>query len=118
MGLSPIVTAGAAPRIKRTLDVRRVLSHGRRLAGQRVTVYVLGVEGKSRAAFACSRSVGGAVVRNRARRLMREAWRTLWPLAGDGQWIVFVARPEIVGAGLDDVLPDVERALHRAGVIA
>jgi ribonuclease P protein component len=112
------VTARAAPRIKRALDVRRVLSHGRRLSGLRVTVYVLGVEGESRAAFACSRSVGGAVVRNRARRLMREAWRTLRPRAGGGYWVMFVARPQIVGARLHEVLPDVERALHRSGVIA
>jgi ribonuclease P protein component len=83
-----------------------------------VTVYALGVEGETRVAFACSRSVGGAVVRNRARRIMREAWRALRPRAAQGHWIMFVARPEIVGARLDDVVPDVERVLSRTGVIA
>jgi ribonuclease P protein component len=112
------MTVRAAPSIKRTVDVRRVMSQGRRLSGKRVTVYVLGMDGESRAAFACSRSVGGAVVRNRARRLMREAWRSLRPRVDAGHWIMFVARREIVGAGLDDVRADVERSLHRAGVIA
>jgi ribonuclease P protein component len=102
----------------RAPEVRRVLSHGRRASGERVTVYVLGVEGETRVAFACSRSVGGAVVRNRARRLMREAWRALRPRAADGHWIIFMARPEIVGARLDDVVLDVERVLSRTGVIA
>lgn len=118
MGLLPVVTPRAAPSIKRTVDVRRVMSQGRRVYGQRVTVFVLGVEGENRAAFACSRSVGGAVVRNRARRLMREAWRALRSRAGAGHWIMFVARHAIVGADLDDVLLDVERTLDRAGVIA
>jgi ribonuclease P protein component len=110
------VTARAAPSIKRTADVRRVMSQGRRVSGQLVTVYVLGVEEESRAAFACSRSVGGAVVRNRARRLMREAWRVVRPRVGHGRWIMFVARPQIIGAGLQDVHADVERSLDRAGV--
>jgi ribonuclease P protein component len=117
VALSAVVTARAAPSIKRAVDVRRVMSLGRRLSGQLVTVYVLGVEGESRAAFACSRRVGGAVVRNRARRLMREAWRAMRPQVGPGRWIMFVARPQIVGAGLGDVLADVERSLHRAGVL-
>jgi ribonuclease P protein component len=84
------MTVRAAPSIKRTVDVRRVMSQGRRLSGKRVTVYVLGMDGESRAAFACSRSVGGAVVRNRARRLMREAWRSLRPRVDAGHWIMFV----------------------------
>jgi ribonuclease P protein component len=58
------------------------------------------------------------VVRNRARRLMREAWRALRPRVGDGYWVMFAARPEIVGAGFDDVRADAERTLNRAGVIA
>ena len=118
VGLNPVVTARAAPSIKRTADVRRVMSQGRRVSGQLVTVYVLGVEGQSRAAFACSRSVGGAVVRNRARRLMREAWRAVRPRVRPGRWAMFVARPRVVGAGLQDVLADVERSLDRAGAFA
>jgi hypothetical protein len=49
---------------------------------------------------------------------MREAWRALRPRAADGHWIIFMARPEIVGARLDDVVLDVERVLSRTGVIA
>jgi hypothetical protein len=47
---------------------------------------------------------------------MRETWRALQPRVADGHWIMFVARPEIVGAGLDDLVPDVQRVLSRTGV--
>jgi ribonuclease P protein component len=107
----------AAPRIDRALDIRHVRSHGRRLTGQRLIAHVLAAEGATRVAFVSSRSVGGAVARNRARRLMREAWHQLRPRAMDGHWVVFVALPEIVGAGLDDVVGEVETLLARGRVI-
>ena len=75
-------------------------------------------DGRSRVAFACSRNVGGAVVRPRARRLMREAWRALQPRHTGGHLIMFVARPEIIGAALRDVVADLERALERGGILA
>jgi ribonuclease P protein component len=117
VGLSPVVTTGTAPTIKRAVDIRRILSQGRRASGELVTLYVLRVDGESRAAFASSRSVGGAVVRNRARRLMREAWRAVRPRAIEGHWIVFVARPQIAGARLEDLMADVNGVLSRTGVV-
>jgi ribonuclease P protein component len=104
--------------MSRAREIRRVLSRGRRLTGRRVVVHVLGTDGQTQVAFACSRSVGGAVVRNRGRRLMREAWRVLRPRDTGGHLIMFVARPEIVGAGLQDVVEDLERTLAPAGVIS
>jgi ribonuclease P protein component len=118
MGPAPAVMGRDSPRISRAREVRRVLSQGRRLNGRRVTAYVLGSDGQTRVAFACSRSVGGAVVRNRARRLMRESWRVLRRRDTGGHLIMFVARPGILGAGLQDVVEDLERTLGPAGVIA
>ena len=42
-----------------------------------MVVYVVPSQQLTRAAFVCGRRIGGAVVRNRGRRLLREAWRTL-----------------------------------------
>jgi ribonuclease P protein component len=111
------VMGRAASRIDRALDIGRVRSHGRRLMGKRLTAHVLAAPGTTRVAFVSSRSVGGAVARNRARRLMREAWRQLRPRAAEGHWIVFGARPEMVGAGLDDVVHEVETLLIAGRVI-
>jgi ribonuclease P protein component len=92
---------------------RAGLSH----AEGRVVLYVLPRERGTRVAFVCGRRVGKAVRRNRARRLMREAWRAVAPGLQGGFDIVFVARPGIEGAEMGDVLEDVAAALERAGVI-
>jgi ribonuclease P protein component len=84
--------------------------------GRRLAAHVLAVPGETKVAFSSSRSVGGAVVRNRARRLMREAWRGLRGRTTGGHWIVLVAKPEIVGSGLQDVMGDLETVLGAAGV--
>jgi len=50
-------------------------------------------DGPSRLGLAVPRSVGSAVVRNRVKRLLREAWRTLLDEVPAGHDYVLVARP-------------------------
>lgn len=72
---------------------------------------------RTRAGFACPRSIGGAVIRNRARRLMKEAWRALESRVGQTYEVMVVARPEIREARLADVVGDLEDVLRTTGVI-
>jgi ribonuclease P protein component len=59
-----------------------------------------------------SRKVGGAVRRNRARRLLREAARSLLPRWDNRSlWVVFVARESINDRSADEVRNELERAL-------
>ena len=59
-----------------------------------------------------SRKVGGAVRRNRARRLLREAARALLPRWQDRSlWVVFVARESINDRSAEEVRAELERAL-------
>ena len=51
------------------------------------------VGGEPRLGLAVPRSVGTAVVRNRVKRLLREAWRELLPTVPPGQDYVLAARP-------------------------
>lgn len=72
-----------------------------------------------RVGVVASRKVGGAVKRNRARRLLRETARFLaprWP--GEPLWIVFVARESINGHNAHDVQEDIERTLNASGAFA
>jgi ribonuclease P protein component len=66
-----------------------------------------------RVGFTVGRRIGGAVVRNRVRRVLREAIRPVIPrlVACD---VVVVARPAAVGAGVGHV----ERALADAAAQA
>jgi ribonuclease P protein component len=70
----------------------------------------------SRVGVTASRRVGGAVARNRAKRLLREAARHLYAHLSEGWDIMLIARTHI----LDLKEPQVEEALasllHRAGL--
>jgi ribonuclease P protein component len=50
-------------------------------------------DGEPRLGLAVPRSVGSAVVRNKVKRLLREAWRGLLPSVPAGHDYVLVARP-------------------------
>ena len=65
-----------------------------------------------RAGFTATRKVGGAVVRNRAKRRLREAARLLLPVHGaPGFDYVFIARTGTGGRPWARLLDDVKRAL-------
>lgn len=74
--------------------------------------------GAGSVAFVAGRRVGGAVVRNRAKRVLRAAWRELAPRLEDGYDVALVARGSIRGARTHDLVPEVERLLSRARVLA
>ena len=69
-------------------------------------------------AFVAGRRVGGAVVRNRARRILRASWRELAPEVRDGVDVALVARGTIRGARAHELVAEVERLLSRAQVIS
>lgn len=67
-----------------------------------------------RVGFTATRKVGGAVVRNRAKRRLREAARALVPLHGvAGSDYVLIARMGTTGREWDRLLDDVKSALTR-----
>jgi ribonuclease P protein component len=68
-----------------------------------------------RVGFTCSKKVGNAVARNRAKRRLREIARHVLPVAGRDGWdYVLVGRPQVT-ATLDflKLKSDLSRALDR-----
>ena len=72
-----------------------------------------GQEG-NRFGFVTGKKVGGAVERNRARRLIREAVRLKLPLLKPGYDLVWVARPSINEADFGAVQAAIDETLRRA----
>ena len=81
-----------------------------------MVVFVL--PGTGSVAFVAGRRVGGAVSRNRARRILRAAWRELAPRVVDGYDVVLVARASIAGARSNELVAEVEQVLLRAKAIS
>ena len=96
-------------------NVDRVLGDGRAFHADRVVLFV--APGTGSAAFVAGRRVGGAVLRNRARRILRAAWRELAPRVVEGNDVVLVARATIAGTRTHELVSEVEGLLTRAQVI-
>jgi ribonuclease P protein component len=91
-------------RLRTGREFDAVFERGTRLEG-RLFLLVAAPNGLryDRLGLAVSRRVGGAVQRNRARRLVRESFRRMARKTGPGVDLVVVARAEIVGSGQAEV---------------
>jgi ribonuclease P protein component len=79
-----------------------------------VLVVLTNHKGETRAAVTAGRSLGGAVRRNRAKRLLREALRPLLPDIAPGWDIVLVARRPIAEAKLHQLQDVLFYLMNRA----
>jgi ribonuclease P protein component len=92
------------------------MREGRPFHTGRVVAFV--APGSGNIAFVAGRRVGGAVVRNRARRVLRAAWRELGARAEPDSDIVLVARSAIRGAKTQDLVAELNDLLTRARVLS
>ena len=72
---------------------------------------------QTRFGLATGKRLGGAVVRNRVRRRIREALRAMAPSFQPGWDVLIIARPAIVEADHDALVGALRKLLTRGGVL-
>ena len=86
-------------------EFRRAYYRGRAFTTPVVVVYVLkNHKGINRIGLTATKKIGKAVRRNRARRVLKEAYRLLEPQFPVGNDYVFVARTKTVFASTQEVM--------------
>jgi len=113
------LTLGRAARLKNGRDFSRVRAEGQRLAlGCLIANWRRLLPGASpRLGVVTAGKIGTAVVRNRARRLMRESFRLHQHELKHPVELVLVARQSIAGKRFSDVEKDFLTILRKAGLL-
>jgi ribonuclease P protein component len=107
-------------RLASSRGFKAVYGRGRSYVTDLIVVYVLPRPGgnRIRIGFVAGKKVGIAVLRNRAKRLMREAARALLPEMIGSHDIVIVGRRGVAITSLARVQADLVKLLTRAGVLS
>lgn len=106
-------------RLTRSTDFKRVRRFGKSYAHPLVVLYATSSgEPQSRVGVSAGRWVGGAVERNRAKRLLREAVRSLYSQILPGNDLLLIARAPLPEANLSATQTALLSVLQRAKLIA
>jgi ribonuclease P protein component len=99
-------------RIRRRSEFKQVYEKGIRVHGRYATIFVLpNSQGVGRLGIAATKKLGGAVQRNRAKRLIREVFRR--NKIAPGHDVVVVPRRELLAASLTAIEADYLSTLER-----
>jgi ribonuclease P protein component len=106
----------ARPRLSRSSDFQRVYRHGSSIASRFLVLYYFRRSTETpgegpRIGLSVSKKLGGAVVRNRIKRLLREAFRASEARLAQEYDYVVIARPQLLELVGDDRKGAVTQAL-------
>lgn len=106
-------------RLSRSEDFKRVRRTGKSYAHPLVVLIAQANETlpRVRVGVAAGKTAGTAVHRNRAKRLLREAMRSLLPSLAPGWDLILVARPALATATLKDARSALASLLRRARLL-
>jgi len=106
-------------RLTSSSDIQRVRRMGKSVAHPLlVLVYIESSQTAPwKAAVITGKSIGGAVIRNRARRQIKEALRLQQPPIMAGNELIIIARKEIVKATYDQIVEALQNVLQRAKLV-
>jgi ribonuclease P protein component len=105
-------------RLTRSTDFKRVRRSGKSYAHPLVVLIVQpSDQPKIRVGVAAGKTVGSAVHRNRAKRLLRAAMQSLLPELAPGSDILLIARQSLPESTLEQTRVALQSLLRRAGLL-
>lgn len=113
------MTRAPLGRLTRRAEFLRAAAQGRKFSTPGLVLQALAEgNGDMRVGFTCSKKVGNAVARNRARRRLRAAAAALMPVAAlPGYDYVLIGRTETLKRPYALLLQDLRLALKRVGAL-
>ena len=104
--------------IKENKDFKRLYFRGKSFVDPCFVMYVAkGLKGQTRIGITAGKKIGGAVNRNRAKRLIRAAFSSLAERIIPGYDFVFVVRVRILDKKSYTIAESMEKHLKTAGVL-
>jgi ribonuclease P protein component len=105
-------------RLTNSLDFKRVRRSGKSYAHPLVVLVVLpSPDDQTQIGIIAGRSVGKAVQRNRAKRMLREALRTLLPQLEPGWKVILISRQPILFAESTEIQDTLNQLFKKAKLI-
>ncbi len=110
-----------AIRVRQGAEIRNILKNGRRFTGEHLTLICLmtpEASGAARAGFLSPRRIGAATARNRARRRLRELYRTHRAAFRTPSQILLMGRPSTATASFEALQADFLRLSRKARLLS
>ncbi len=102
-------------RLKKNTDFKNVYKKGKSIADKYIVIcFLRNNMNMTRVGYTASKKVGKSVIRNRARRLMKESFRNNNENVKAGYDIVFIARARIKDAEYIEVEKSLKRVVKKA----
>jgi len=106
-------------RLRKNEQFQEVFQKGNSAANKQFVLYSAKQEGQAafRAGISVSKKIGNAVIRNRVKRLIREALSRLESKIPSGLDLIIIARPGVEAMSLDAIEQSLVHVMKRAKVI-